>query len=992
MKIASFNVQGLNNKYKQRILADDFIHMDVDIMAIQETKIQKQEHINIKASDGTPLTLYNSGHPSRSWKGVAILVKDSIKISFKPISERICIAQIKNGDSKLNLMSVYSPTNDETVKKPDQTDMFYNKINSVINGINKRDTFIIGGDFNARTKTQRTDDDPDEVVGRYARNNINENGRKLVDFCKMNKLMLTNTMFKHKPSQQVTWESAMYPKGERRNPYRFQIDYIAVRKQASGLKIIDSRAYNGLSITSDHKPVIMKLKSHHATTEEIKPRRKKLNLEDLQIKEVKEKYQEKINTSLQSLPAEQRNKWEVIGSVVKDAAEEIVGFQNKEKEYKNPKIIEASEKQKKIACEINSCTDAAKRLQLKKERNRLLTQLHTELKNEENERLKRRLQPLLTNGDASDMNGDSRNMFNVVKELKRSKPKRKLVMKKDNGMLTTDEAEQAEIIAEHFKTIFYKGAEQYRTITPQKMKIPFTGDDVYNGVARIWNNRCAGIDDVYAELIKYAPESVHKHIAEILNKMAETGQPPREINLGILNPLEKSKLKIGEKENIRPIILLSVLRKILSNIMMQRIRDRLDQKIPNSQSAYRSGRSGTEHVFAAKITVERTLAEKDGEIHIIMLDMSKAFDSINRKTLLEDLSEIIDEDELHIIQLMLNVNLTVRCGDKLSKEFKTDTGGPQGDSSSANEFTFYLSKALLKYYNLRETTKVVKHHHLGDHQYYQQTDEHMEDHQYNKKAKKGFEIDLQYADDLSELNTNLLDIDHLKAYLPQILKERDLILNQLKEEGYTVSAKHHEWKKCKLLGSYIDTEKDIANRKRLVINAANNLDDVFKNKNISINTKVFAFIIYLAAIFLYNSELWTLTESQLAKIDSFHRKLIRTYILNVKYPKIVTNKELYEITKIQPWSVVIGKRRLSWFGHACRLPEDTPARIALNYALEDYEKKQGRPKQTWLKVVERQLQQIDIQQPLKDVIELAQDKLEWKNTVLLWLQKVAPAT
>ena len=185
---------------------------------------------------------------------------------------------------------------------------------------------------------------------------------------------------------------------------------------------------------------------------------------------------------------------------------------------------------------------------------------------------------------------------------------------------------------------------------------------------------------------------------------------------------------------------------------------------------------------------------------------------------------------------------------------------------------------------------------------------------------------------------------------------------------------------------------NIANRKRLVINAANNLDDVFKNKNISINTKVLAFIIYLAAIFLYNSELWTLTESQLAKIDSFHRKLIRTYILNVKYPKIVTNKELYEITKIQPWSVVIGKRRLSWFGHACRLPEDTPARIALNYALEDYEKKQGRPKQTWLKVVERQLQQIDIQQPLKDVIELAQDKLEWKNTVLLWLQKVAPAT
>ena len=56
--------------------------------------------------------------------------------------------------------------------------------------------------------------------------------------------------------------------------------------------------------------------------------------------------------------------------------------------------------------------------------------------------------------------------------------------------------------------------------------------------------------------------------------------------------------------------------------------------------------------------------------------MSKTFDSINRKLLLQDLSKIINEDELHIIQLLLNVKLEARCGKELSEPFTTYTGAP----------------------------------------------------------------------------------------------------------------------------------------------------------------------------------------------------------------------------------------------------------------------------------------------------------------------------
>ena len=193
--------------------------------------------------------------------------------------------------------------------------------------------------------------------------------------------------------------------------------------------------------------------------------------------------------------------------------------------------------------------------------------------------------------------------------------------------------------------------------------------------------------------------------------------------------------------NLRPIILFAVLRKILSVMMMGRIKKKMEAKIPVSQAAYTSGRSTTKHIFSIKIVAERTVNSEDEEVHLILLDMSKAFDTMNRKTLLKDLSEIIDEDELQIMQIMLNVKLRVRCGNEYSDFFQTDTGGPQGDSSSANEFTFYLAKALIKYYTERRNTYIITEHN------YSQSSEKMNlpelcDHNYTKINREELDIDL----------------------------------------------------------------------------------------------------------------------------------------------------------------------------------------------------------------------------------------------------------
>ena len=83
-------------------------------------------------------------------------------------------------------------------------------------------------------------------------------------------------------------------------------------------------------------------------------------------------------------------------------------------------------------------------------------------------------------------------------------------------------------------------------------------------------------------------------------------------------------------------------------------------------------------------------------------------------------------------------------------------------------------------------------------------------------------------------------------------------------------------------------------------------------------------------------------------------------------------------TKQVPWSVKIKKRRLSFFGHICRLPDDTPVKIALQEAKRPVKKPRGRPNTTYLKQVEKELKNYNITS-YYDAINIPQDRNLWKT-------------
>lgn len=417
--------------------------------------------------------------------------------------------------------------------------------------------------------------------------------------------------------------------------------------------------------------------------------------------------------------------------------------------------------------------------------------------------------------------------------------------------------------------------------------------------------------------------------------------------------------------------------------MIRRCWKKLQTRIPLEQAAYQPGRSTTEQVLAVKLLAEKAITSQNYEIYILLLDMSKAFDTVNRKILFEKLETVLDPDELHLLDILINdVKIRVRVQDKFSSEdITTNTGIVQGDCLSAVLFIYYLAAALTPQQPI-------------DHNYALPPELEirpacLSDHNYNIQKQNYFEIAPKYADDVTWVTTAKHKIEYIKNTVPDKLKSHNLQINKAKTEEYQIPSKEENapnWQKCKLLGSLLDTTADIERRKVLTINTMKKYNYIFKSKRISLEYKIRTFQTYAASVFLYNSETWSLTTTQEKKINAFQRKQLR-YTINTLFPRKISNEELYKLTKVEPWSRTIKRRRLTWLGHMMRLHPETPVRVALTEHLRTVKRKQGRPPLTWLQTIKRDLKtviNINLQNQ-KETLELLElkcaDRRGWRVIV-----------
>uniref|UniRef100_A0AAV1UI08 Reverse transcriptase domain-containing protein n=1 Tax=Peronospora matthiolae TaxID=2874970 RepID=A0AAV1UI08_9STRA len=195
------------------------------------------------------------------------------------------------------------------------------------------------------------------------------------------------------------------------------------------------------------------------------------------------------------------------------------------------------------------------------------------------------------------------------------------------------------------------------------LKNPITAFELKRAFRHLCNRRASGPETIAIELLKYGSELLAQPLADIINYGLATGD---NINLGdgiLLGPPKPNK-PAGQCASLRPIVLLNSIRKAISLVVLRRISPKVERFLSPHQSGFRPSRSTADAVWAHRWIAARAQRYRE-RFHILGIDLSRAFDTVNREKLLSVLEPLLDDDEIRLIRLLLrDTMLSLRLGNR----------------------------------------------------------------------------------------------------------------------------------------------------------------------------------------------------------------------------------------------------------------------------------------------------------------------------------------
>ena len=211
---------------------------------------------------------------------------------------------------------------------------------------------------------------------------------------------------------------------------------------------------------------------------------------------------------------------------------------------------------------------------------------------------------------AADRN-DTRTVYKVIKELSGTSNKTQIQIKdKDGHPLNCDHDIQQRWM-EHFEAVLNQ-PEPNKILKIEQINTTIneieTGKITYNetkiAIDKLKKNKSPGMDNIYPEMIKFGGEPLVSSIQHLCNRIWEQEKIPEEWEIGTIIPLP-NKGDLCVCSNWRGITLLSIPSKVLSIIILNRMKKAVEKVLRDEQSGFRSGRSCTDAIFALKTIIEK---------------------------------------------------------------------------------------------------------------------------------------------------------------------------------------------------------------------------------------------------------------------------------------------------------------------------------------------------------------------------------------------------
>jgi len=156
---------------------------------------------------------------------------------------------------------------------------------------------------------------------------------------------------------------------------------------------------------------------------------------------------------------------------------------------------------------------------------------------------------------------------------------------------------------------------------------------------------------------------------------------PEEWKKGIVIPIRK-KGQGRLVEDYRGVTVMPTLYKIYTTALAERLREEVEGReiLPPSQTGFRKGMGTMDNIFVLNYLINRQIGKKRGKLIAVFVDLKAAFDSVDRRILLDAMRERGVREGLveRVTEVLRETKSRVRAGGEVEEGFWVARGVRQG--------------------------------------------------------------------------------------------------------------------------------------------------------------------------------------------------------------------------------------------------------------------------------------------------------------------------
>ena len=993
LSVCCWNVRTLLDKTgstrperRTALVCKELKRLSVDIAALSETRLSGEDHLT-EASSGYTIFWVGKMKGERREGGVGFAIRTNLLPMVElptGISDRIMMLRVSlSGGRYLTILSVYAPT---LQAQEETASVFYETLRTTLRSIPFDDKVLLIGDFNARVGK---DFNTWDVIGRYGIGKMNSNGLLLLSLCTEFNLVVCNTFFRHKLIHKVTWT---HP----RSKHGHMIDFIITRKRDMR-DVCSVRVLRSADCDTDHKLLRGKFKlvvRRKVRMSGIKMQ-KRINIDKLSGQGVSLSLKEHLDSLVFD------GSWESLRDQLFAAGVKVLGFKTrKHKDWfdDNNLLIDQLLKERRRINDDILRANGENFSFLEKKLRQVKSNLQRELRKVKNAWWKGISSEIQVAFDAK----NSKALYGLLRQVFGSSTSFVSPLKsKDQVTILKDSEKILCRWQEHFCSLFDNpSVVNFNVVRALSQRVlhtsmddPPSHEEVLSAIFQINYGKAPGLDGIPIELLQVGSPNVLLAVSDLLLKCWSESLVPKDWVDGVLVTLYKGKGDKAVCDNYRGITLLEVVGKVLARLLLNRLHDKICSAVlPESQSGFRPGRGTTDMVFSARQVQEKCI-EQHVPLYQVFVDLTKAFDTVNREALWVVLCKAGCPPKFVNMFKQLHNGMTSRVAfsGNLSEAFPVENGVKQGDVAAPTLFSIFFSALLTDAFQNCDKGILIEFRSTG-------RVFNLRRFSFQSKTCQAVVRELLYADDIVFMTHSEGDMQHVMNRFSASCSSFGLSINLAKTKimytpapGETYIAPNIVVSGSRLadvetfvyLGSVLSRDGSLDAEIHLRIKKASvafgSLEKrVWADRGLTRSAKISVYKACVVSVLLYSCECWTLHRRHIKLLERLHQRCLRR-ILNIKYHLKIPDAEVLALASCVSVESMVMSSQMRWVGHVVRMEDFRIPKQLFYGQLKEGKRPSHKPRKRYKDNIKCNLKQMKIDERTWE--DVAHIRPAWRESV-----------